>query len=357
MSMTIDKLARRIGASVRGDGLAVVDGCAGLEEAGSRHVSFLANRKYVRLLSRTHAAAVIISEEDADHALGQTLLVAQDPYFAFREAVVALHGFRQHPAPVDLPDGLSQAVVDPTAQVGQDSRLYPMAYVAKGAKIGERCIIYPYCFIGPGAVIGDGCVLFPNVTVYDGCVLGNRVTLHSGCVIGQDGFGYATHQGQHHKIPQIGNVVIEDDVEMGACCVVDRATVGSTRIGQGTKFSDLVAIGHGADVGSHNLLVAQVGIGGSTQTGNYVVMGGQVGVAGHLRIGDMAQIAAKAGVADDLPGHGQYGGQPALPFGKTKRSFVAVARLPEIMQEFRKLQKRVEQLEGQLEVKADAPIS
>jgi len=357
MGMTLDELALRIGASVRGDGSAVVDGCAGLEEAGAGHVSFLANRKYARLLSQTQAAAVIVSEEDAQQATGQTCLIAQDPYFAFREAVVALHGFREHPTPVDMPNGLSQAVVDPTAQVGPDSCLYPMVYVAKDAKIGERCVIYPYCFIGPGAVIGDDCVLFPNVTVYDGCVLGDRVALHSGCVIGQDGFGYATHEGQHHKIPQIGNVVIEDDVEMGACCVVDRATVGSTRIGQGTKFSDLVAIGHGAAVGSHNLIVAQVGIGGSTQTGQYVVIGGQVGVAGHLKIGDMAQIAAKSGVADDLPANGQYGGHPALPFNQTKRSFVAVARLPEIMQEFRKLQKRVEQLESQLEAKAEVPTS
>ena len=357
MGMTLDELALRIGAMVRGDGSAVVEGCAGLEEADAGHVSFLANRKYTRLLSQTKAAAVILSKEDAELTLGPTLLVAQDPYFAFREAVVALHGFRQHPAPVNLPEGLSQsqAVVDPTAQIGKGSHLYPMVYVAKDVQIGERCVIYPYCFIGPGAVIGDDCVLFPNVTVYDDCVLGSRVTLHSGCVIGQDGFGYATHEGKHHKIPQIGNVVVEDDVEMGACCVVDRATVGSTRIGQGTKFSDLVAIGHGAVVGNHNLLVAQVGIGGSTQTGDYVVMGGQVGVAGHLKIGDMAQIAAKAGVADDLDANGQYGGQPAQPFGQTKRSFVAVARLPEVMQEFRKLQKRVEQLESQLEVKAEAP--
>ena len=226
--------------------------------------------------------------------------------------------------------------------------MYPMACVAAGARVGRRCVIYPYCFVGPDAVVGDDCVLFPNVTVYDRCVLGDRVVLHAGCVIGQDGFGYATYEGKHWKIPQTGNVVVEDDVEMGAGCVVDRATVGSTRIGLGTKFSDLVAIGHGAVIGKHNLLVAQVGIAGSSQTGDYVVMGGQVGVAGHLKIGDMARIAAKAGVKDDLPAHGQYGGQPAQPFGQTKRSLVAVARLPELIQAFRKLQKRVAELESQM---------
>ncbi len=353
MATTLEQLAQQIGAEVRGDPTALVLRCAGLEEAGPEDVSFLANRKYAKLLSTTKAAAVIISAAEAELADGLTLLVADDPYFAFRQAVVALHGFRQHPEPQGAGD--ARQWIDPSASVGQDCTLFPMTYIAAGAKIGHRCVIYPYCFVGPDAVIGDDCVLFPNVTVYDGCVLGDRVVLHAGCVIGQDGFGYATHRGRHCKIPQIGNVVIEDDVEMGACCVVDRATVGSTRVGQGTKFSDLVAIGHGARIGAHNLLVAQVGIAGSSQTGTHVVMGGQAGVAGHIKIGDMAQIAAKAGVKDDLPANGQYGGQPAQPFHQTKRSLVAVSRLPDLVQDFRKLQKRVAELESQIVAGAESP--
>ncbi len=348
--MTIEQLSQRIGAAVRGDGSRSVTGCAGLEEAGPRDVSFLANRKYTSRLAQTQAGAVILSPDDAQQApSGCTLLVAADPYFAFREAVVALHGYRQHPEP-----GVSDlAVVDPAAQIGPGCCIQPLVYIAAGAVIGEGSVIYPHCYVGDGATIGKQCILYPNVTVYDGCVLGDRVVLHSGCVIGQDGFGYATHQGQHHKIPQIGNVVIEDDVEMGAGCAIDRATVGSTRIGKGTKFSDLVAIGHGTEVGPHNLLVAQVGLAGSVKTGQYVAFGGQAGVAGHLEIGDQAQIAAKAGVIDDLPAKGQYGGQPAMPMAQTKRSVLTLTRLPDLVQDFRQLQKRVAQLEARLGGEAD----
>ena len=342
--MTIEQLAQRIDAQVRGDGQRVIKGCAGLDDANESHVSFLANRKYAKRLAVTHAAAVIVGPDDTGQAPDTcTLLIAKNPYFAFREATVALHGFRQHPQP-----GISPlAFVDPHATIGSDCSIEPFAYVAPGATIGDGCVLYAHTYVGPGAKLGNKCVLYPNVTIYDHCVLGDRVVLHAGCVIGQDGFGYATHQGQHHKIPQVGNVVVEDDVEMGAGCAVDRATVGTTRIGQGSKFSDLVAIGHGTQVGPHNLLVAQVGLAGSVTTGRYVVFGGQAGVAGHLEIGDAVQIAAKAGVMDDLPANGQYGGQPAIPFSQAKRSVLALARLPELMHEIRAMQKRIARLEAQ----------
>jgi UDP-3-O-[3-hydroxymyristoyl] glucosamine N-acyltransferase len=342
MPLTLAQLAARIDAAVVGDGSLVVQACAGLKDAGPQDVSFLANRKYAGQVTASKAAAVVMSKADAEQFPGRTLLVAKDAYFAFRQAVVQLHGFRQHP-----PAGVSpQASVDPTAFVGEGTCVQPFAFIGPRARVGKRCVIYPHCYIGPDAVIGDDCLLFPSVTVYDRCVLGNRVTLHSACVIGQDGFGYATHQGAHHKIPQIGNVVIEDDVEMGAGCAIDRATMGSTRIGKGTKFSDLIAIGHGAEIGEHNLFVAQVGIAGSTSTGKYVVMGGQVGVAGHLHIGDMVQLAAKSGVMTDLEPNEQYGGQPALPLNIAKRHVLSVAKLPDLMKEFRALQKRVEELEA-----------
>ncbi len=352
MSMTLSELAERIDATVRGDGSLQVTGCAPLGDAGPGDVSFVANRKYVKHMATTGAGAVVVSPADAEseHAAGRTLLVADDPYYAFRQAVVALHGFREQPQPGISP----MAVIDPEAEVADDCCIQPFSYVAAGARVGARCIIYPNCFIGPNARIGDDCVLYPGVVVYDDCVLGDRVILQAGCVIGQDGFGYATHQcdgeePRHHKIPQIGNVVIEDDVELGANCAIDRATVGSTVIARGTKFSDLVAIGHGSKVGPHNLLVAQVGLAGSVETGRYVVMGGQVGVAGHLRIGDGVQIAATSGVATDIPdGAGQFGGTPAIPMSQMRRVAMNLPRTPEQAKTLKKLLKRVEALEAEL---------
>lgn len=345
MSMTLEELARLLGAELRGDGTHVVSGCAGLEEAGADDVSFLANRRYAHCLATTRAGAVILSKEDADQLDNGSALIAEDPYFAFREAMVAMYGFRPRSEP-----GISeQAIVHPGAKVAASCSVQDFAFIAANARLGERCVVYPHCYIGENVVIGDDCTLFPNVTIYESCVLGDRVHLHAGCVIGQDGFGYATHEGSHHKIPQVGNVVIEDDVELGANCAVDRATVGSTVIGAGTKLSDLVAIGHGTRLGSHNLIVAQVGLAGSVQTGSHVVMGGQVGVAGHLKIGDGVQIAAKSALKDDVEDHVVVGGAPAMPLQLAKRNYLAFMRLGEYVRDLRRMKKQVEKLQRRLD--------
>jgi UDP-3-O-[3-hydroxymyristoyl] glucosamine N-acyltransferase len=339
--MKLTELAEAIGAELRlpqgVDAEREVRGCAALDDAGPEEVSFLANPRYAAKVATTRAAAVIVGTGvDCE---GRTLLRTADPYFAFRNAVVALHGFRTHPA-----GNSSLAVIDPTASVGEGCTIHPFAVVSAQARVGKRCVLYPHTFIGPGAVVGDDCQLFPGVTVYDRCVLGNRVTLHAGTVIGQDGFGYATHKGAHHKIPQVGNAVVEDDVEMGANCSIDRATVGSTVIGKGTKFSDCVTIGHGCKVGQHNLYVALVGLAGSVETGDYVVMGGQVGVAGHLKIGHQAQIAATSGVMTDIPDKSQYGGTPAMPLNDAKRSHLSVQRIPDLIARVKQLEREVEKL-------------
>ena len=352
--MMLSELAAKVAAQVRGDGGRAVTGCAPIDEAGPQHVTFVANRKYLSHLKTTKAAAVIVGPKDvADAPPGLTLLIADDAYFCFRNAMIELHGWRPQPVP-----GISPlAFIDDTAVVEELCTVRPFAYVAPRARIGRRCILYPGVYIGKDAVLGDDCVLYPNVVVYDKCVLGDRVTLHAGTVIGQDGFGYATHAlpgkpPAHHKIPQAGNVIIEDDVEMGANCSIDRATIGSTIIRKGTKFSDGVTIGHGCDVGEHNLLVAQVGLAGSVTTGRYVVMGGQVGVAGHLKIGDQVQVAAKAGVMHALKPGQQYGGEPAVELSDAKRQVLALARLPDALTTLRKLARRVEELEAKLAEKS-----
>ena len=350
-TITLDELAARIGAQLAGpsaeaDGRRVVGRCARLEDAGPDDVSFLANPKYQVQVAASRALAVIVAPH-ADGVADRTTLIADDPYFAFRNAIVVLHGFRQHPRPTlgAGDDGVSDlAVIDPTAEVGAGTAVHPFAVISPNARVGRDCVIYPHVFIGPDARVGDNCVLFPGVVVYDGCVLGNRVTIHAGCIIGQDGFGYATHKGVHEKIPQIGNVVIEDDVEMGANCAIDRATVGSTIIGAGSKLSDLIAIGHGTKVGRHNLLVALVGLAGSVETGDYVAMGGQVGVAGHLKIGNYVQIAATSGVMEDVPEGQKIGGTPAQPLTEAKRIHLSTLRLPDLIARVKRLEREMEKL-------------
>ena len=265
MSMTLEQLAERLGAEVVGDGSRVVTGCAGIHEADEHQITFLANPKYVRYLDTTSAAAVLIKPGEASSNDGLVRLECNDPYFAFRNAMVELHGFREHHAPMDTDTGgiSPSARIHPEAVIGEDTHVHPNATVERGATIGRRCQLYPGAFVGEHAVLGDDCILFPNVVVYDRCRLGDRVTVHANTVIGQDGFGYATHAGAHHKIPQAGNVVIENDVELGAGCAIERATMGETRIGAGTKFADLISIGHGTTIGRHCLLVSLVGVAGS----------------------------------------------------------------------------------------------
>jgi len=357
MTMTLKTLAQAIGAELhpahgsQSDAVAEIEivRCAPLGEAGPDEIAFLVNPKYQSHLATTRAAAVILA---ADVKAGHVnRLIADDPYFAFRNACVELHGFREHPV---APQGniSDKADVDPTATLGAGTVVHPFNVICAGAKLGSNCVIYPHCFVGPNAVIGDGCVLHPNVTVYDHCTLGNRVTLHAGCVIGQDGFGYATASAQpdpvtrHHKIPQAGNVIIGDDVEMGAGCSVDRATIGSTVIGEGTKFSNNVTIGHGSHVGKHNLFVAQVGLAGSARTGDYVALGGQVGIAGHLKIGHRVKVAATSGVMTDIPDDQTWGGSPARPLTEAKRLHLSSLRVPDMVTRVKKIERRLDQMEA-----------
>ena len=321
---------------IQGDPSRSIRGVATLEEAGSDEITFLSNRKYEKLLTTTRAGAVIV-------AFGQTTpeglcaLRVPDPYEANMRLMVFLHGYRQHPI-----RGVSPlAQLAPTALVGENARIAHHVTIADGAVIGRDAVLYPGVYVGPGCRLGDGCVLYPNVVVYDGCILGHRVTLHAGSVIGEDGLGYAPVGQKWHKIPQVGIVEIADDVEIGANCAIDRATLGRTVIGAGTKFSNLIAIGHGSKIGEDCMFVAQVGIAGSVTVGRHVTMAGKVGVAGHLTVGDNAGIAAMSGVMRDVEPNTHVLGLPATDMSEAKRIMSATFRLPE-------LQKRVRQLEAEL---------
>ncbi len=352
MAITLQQLALKIGATVVGDGSIMVSGCGTIDAAGPNEITFLANSKYLPSLQETKAAAVVVGAKTScpDHLVR---LVADDPYFAFRNAIIELHGYRKHPVPMDAKAVSSggtqvsvQASVHATAKIGEGTFVHPHVTVEAGAVVGKNCVLYPGVYIGPNAIVGDECLLYPNVVIYDRCVLGKRVNLHACTVIGQDGFGYATHKGAHHKIPQTGIVVIEDDVEMGAACAIERAAMGETRIGKGTKFADLISIGHGTTVGEHCLFVSLVGVSGSVEVGKYVALGGQVGVAGHLRIGDFVQAAARSAIAQDVPDKLKVGGVPAVPFDQAKRNALAGMELYELFKRVRQLERELEKLKS-----------
>jgi UDP-3-O-[3-hydroxymyristoyl] glucosamine N-acyltransferase len=227
------------------------------------------------------------------------------------------------------------------------------ATVSAGAKVGARSILYPGVFVGENSVVGEDCLLYPNVTLRENCVLGNRVIIQPGAVVGSDGFGFAPEGEGYRKIPQVGNVVIEDDVELGANVCVDRAVLGTTRIGKGTKLDNLIQIGHNVVVGQHTVMAALTGISGSTQVGNHVVMGGQVGLAGHLKIGDGVTLATRTGVMEDIPEKGVYWGSPSGPMAVEMKNVAAYRQLPELLKRIRNLEKALKALQAERAAKQD----
>jgi UDP-3-O-[3-hydroxymyristoyl] glucosamine N-acyltransferase len=322
----------------------VVCGVATLEDATDREVTFLANPRYERLLGTTKAGAVVLGPRvSAPEHLN--LIRVSDPYAAITTLIIELHGYRKHP-PV-RPDAGPPSIA-PTARIGRNPQIHHGVTIADDVVIGDNAVIYPGCYIGPRCRIGNDLLLYPNVVIYDGTIIGNRVTIHSGTVIGNDGLGFAPVGGKWVKIPQIGIVEIGDDVEIGANCAIDRATLGRTRIGSGTKFSNLIAIGHGAQIGEDCLFVAQVGIAGSATIGRHVTMAGQAGVVGHIRIGDNVTVGAKAGVTTSVPDGETVLGQPAIPIRQMRRQVACVQRLPELNKLVRSQQKRIAELEARL---------
>lgn len=318
--MKLSELAGKIEAELIGDGGIDVTAVASLESAAPGQVSFLANAKYIRQLETTGASAVIVGKNVRVDRV--PLLVTRDPYLAFSKAIIALHGHRKHPFAGVHP----KASVEPTAAVGEGTVVYPGAY------LGARC------------KVGRDCILYPNVVVYDDCIIGDRCIIHGGAVIGADGYGFATSEGVHHKIPQIGNVIIEDDVEIGPGVTISRAALESTVIGKGTKIDQQVVIGHNVKIGPHCLIVAQVAIAGSTTVGHHTTLAGQVGVAGHLKIGDKVTVGAQSGVMHDLEEPGIYAGTPAMPFAHARRVYSIFSELPDLQRRIKELEARVEEL-------------
>jgi UDP-3-O-[3-hydroxymyristoyl] glucosamine N-acyltransferase len=340
MDVTLDELARLVGGTVSGDGKTVVRAVNGIKEAGAGDLTFLANSKYAPLLASTKASAVILAE-------GATApipaLTVKNPDLAFAMVAEHLSGGAWRPPPGIHPT----AVVSKAATVGKNVSIGAGTVVEDGASIGDNSVLHAQVYVGRETVIGPDALIYPQVVVREKCRIGAPVILHSGTVIGSDGFGYATDRGVHHKIPQVGIVVIEDDVELGANVTVDRARFGRTVIGKGTKIDNLVQIGHNVVLGQGCLLVSQAGIAGSTRLGNYVVMAGQAGLIGHLDIGDGAIITAQSGLTKDVPAGGVMSGSPASDRRTHLKELAALSKLPEALQEIRKLRQELEELRKQ----------
>jgi UDP-3-O-[3-hydroxymyristoyl] glucosamine N-acyltransferase len=332
-------IAQAVRGDIEGDGNVRIQGAAGLQEATEQDISFFHNAKYGDQLTATKAGAVIVPQATGDFKLppGKTFIRVSNPPLAFAQVLALFERERQcHPRAGVHP----QAVVDPAATVGAHVAIGALTVIERGAKIGAGTIIYSGCYIGARCEIGEKSLIYPNVVLREGTQLGARVIIQPGAVLGSDGYGFATQDGKHYKIPQIGHVVIEDDVEIGANVTIDRATTGETRIGAGTKIDNLVHIAHNVRVGKNCLIVAQVGISGSTRIGNQVVLAGQVGVVGHLTIGDGAVVAAQSGVNSDLkPGEVVFG-SPARPHKEMLRISALWGKLPEMFETLKALKKK-----------------
>jgi UDP-3-O-[3-hydroxymyristoyl] glucosamine N-acyltransferase len=329
---TLGQLAEHVGGKAIGNAEMIIKSVATLEMAQADQISFLTNNKYKHQVKETKAGAIIVGQEIETEA---SLLVAAEPYYAFMKIVVLLHGHRKHK---DF--GISnRASISDSAELGKGCNVSDFAVISDNVKIGSNCVIYSGAFIGSNTEVGSNCIIYPNAVIYDGCKVGNRVIIHANASVGQDGFGFATHEGSHNKIPQIGRVILEDDVEIGSGCAIERGTLDDTVIGQGSKIGDLVAIGHGTKIGPHCLLVPQVGVAGSATLGHHCALGGQVGVVGHIKIGNMVTIGAQAGVINDIPDGAKVVGAPAIDANVAKRAYSLIRYLPEMRKSIRRLEK------------------
>jgi UDP-3-O-[3-hydroxymyristoyl] glucosamine N-acyltransferase len=339
--ITLAQIHELVGGTIHGDDQTPISSLTSLGEADPHALSFVANEKMSKGVATLRVAALLVYRHFSDLAVPQ--IVVDNPLLAF--ARVAQKFFVHVPTPRGIAESVTRGS---DVQIGSDPSIWPCVTLGDRVTIGNRVTLYPGVFIGSDSRIGDDSVLYPNVVVREGCSLGARVIVHSGTVIGADGFGYVQHQGRHHKIPQLGGVVIEDDVELGANVTVDRATFGRTLIKQGTKVDNLVQIAHNVTVGEHCILVAQVGIAGSTTIGRHVMIGGQAGLSDHITIGDQVMIAAKSGVNRSVESNQIVGGSPALPREKALRVQGVIFHLPELKQLVRELEQRVVTLENQL---------
>lgn len=344
MEFSAKQIASFIEGEVYGDRDATVNTFAKIEEATPGSITFLANPKYVQYIYTTKATIVLVSKEfEPEDEIHSTLIRVDDVYDSLAKL---LNIYEQQKPKLKGIDPL--ASVAESAKIGKDVYIAPFAYVGKDAVIEDEAQIYPHCYVGENSIIGKNTILYSNVSIYHGCKIGNNCIIHSGAVIGSDGFGFAPTAKGYDKIPQIGIVIIEDEVEIGANTCIDRATMGATTIHQGVKLDNLVQIAHNDVIGSHTVMAAQVGIAGSTKVGEWCMLGGQAGIAGHIKIGDRAAIGAQAGIPGNVKEGAQILGTPAFDIKKFYKSSAAFKQLPDMYKELHQLRKELNELKNKI---------
>ncbi len=340
---TLSELARHVGGRVIGDEGVEIWRVASIEEAGPGDITFLAHPRYRSYLATCKASAIIVGGGVAIQTpaeSGRGFLQVSEPYIALAKILRLFNPIRRYNGQVS-----PYASIDPTAILGEGVTVFPYVYVGERVRVNRRTVLFPGVFLGDGVEMGEDCVLHAQVTVLEGCRLGDRVILHAGVVIGADGFGYAGEGRERIKIPQVGIVDIEDDVEIGANTTVDRATLGRTVIGRGTKIDNLVQIAHNVVVGEHSIIAAQAGVAGSTKIGNEVILAGQVGVVNHIEIGDKARIGPQSGIPRSVPpGALLSGGIAAAPHQEWLKVMTLLPQLPKLWSAVRHLERKVSQL-------------
>lgn len=345
MIVKLSRLAELVGGSVIGNNEADITGVSGIREAENGDITFIANLRYLPDIERTRASAIIIGEKILESRLKApdprlNFLKVKNPYLAFSQI---LEFYTKSPY---MPSGVSEkTIIREGCTIGKDISIHPYVVLEDGVRIGDEVTLFPGVYIGKGSDIGDESLIYPNVTIREGVTVGKRVIIHSGTVIGSDGFGFVEDGGRHHKIPQVGRVVIEDDVEIGANCTVDRATIGVTFIGKGTKIDNLVHIAHNVRIGENSIIVAQVGIAGSSEIGRNVILAGQVGIADHIRIGDNVTVIAQSGVGKDVEPNQIISGTVAIPHKDWLKAQAIFAKLPELKKKVLELEEKIKNLE------------
>ncbi|HDS09147.1 MAG TPA: UDP-3-O-(3-hydroxymyristoyl)glucosamine N-acyltransferase [Firmicutes bacterium] len=336
-------LTELLSGELEGDPDLEISGIEDIREASGNSASFISNSKYEKYIYNTSAGVVIV-KKGSPKVPGKNLILVEDPYRAvgillnlFNDRLISFSGISD------------RSYISPASELGDGVRVAPFAFIGRGVRIGSDTVIFPGVSIGDNSKVGSGCVIYSNVSIYDGIEIGDRVIIHSGTVIGSDGFGFVTEQGVNIKIPQIGKVIIEDDVEIGANVTIDRATFGVTRIKKGVKIDNLVQIAHNVEVGENSLLVAQSGLAGSSKLGKNVTVAAKAGISGHIEIGDNVKIGAKSGVMKSIPPNMTVSGFPSRPLNEELRVKASLRNLPGVFERINDLEKAVRKLEEKKE--------